>query len=111
MPDHFHFLINPNENCISDIIKNIKLSFYKKHRYRMKIDGQVWQKRFWDHIIRDEIDLNNHIDYIHYNPIKHQETKNVIDWKYSSFRKFYSNGFYDFDWGNNMIKIEGDFGE
>jgi putative transposase len=73
---------------------------------------QVWQKRFWEHKIRDINDLNNHIDYIHYNPVKHGYVNNVIDWPYSSFKRFVDNGYYDIDWGSDVIfKNEDQYGE
>ena len=59
----------------------------------------IWQRRYWEHTIRDENDLHKHIDYIHYNSMKHY---NIIpkDWKYSSFKKFAKLGLYDEDWCN-----------
>ena len=74
--------------------------------------GRVWQYRFWDHIIRDQIDLNKHIDYIHYNPVRHGLTTSPFDWKESSFDEYYKRGLYPDDWGvKEVIKFEGDFGE
>ena len=54
-----------------------------------------------DITIIDEKDLNNQINYIHYNPVKHGYAKSVKDWKYSSFHKFVKNKFYDINWGSN----------
>ena len=54
-----------------------------------------------EHTIRDENDLNNQINYIHYNPVKHGYAKSVKDWEYSSFHKFVKNKFYDINWGSN----------
>ena len=65
--------------------------------------GMVWQKRFWEHKIRDVADLNHHIDYIHYNPVKHGYVSNVIDWPYSSFRRFVDKGYYSVDWGSDIV--------
>jgi putative transposase len=71
----------------------------------------VWQRRFNDHIIRDEKDLYNHLDYIHYNPVKHGYTKQVRNWKFSSFHKFIKLKNYEPNWGSesdikNLIKLE-----
>ena len=52
-----------------------------KHRHR-----GIWQKRFWEHQIRDEPDLQSHIDYIHYNPVKHGLVKDVVDWPWSTYQ-------------------------
>ena len=61
----------------------------------------IWQRRFWEHLIRDENDLNKHIDYIHWNPVKHGWAKRVADWPYSSFHKFVTLGNYSANWGHD----------
>ena len=61
----------------------------------------ISKKIFWAYKIIDEKDLNNQINYIHYNPVKHGYAKSVKDWKYSSFHKFVKNKFYDINWGSN----------
>lgn len=58
-----------------------------------------WQNRFWEHTIRNQRDLEKHIDYIHYNPVKHGLVEDVAEWKHSSFNDFYDRGEYDQDWG------------
>jgi putative transposase len=62
-------------------------------------EGNIWQRRFWEHQIRDQKDYNAHVDYIHYNPVKHGLTKAPKDWKYSSFSRYVKDGFYDREWG------------
>jgi len=54
----------------------------------------IWQQRFWEHQIRDESDLQKHIDYIHYNPVKHGLTKSAEDWPWSTYRQFLKDGLY-----------------
>ena len=54
----------------------------------------VWQRRFWEHQIRDERDLQRHVDYIHYNPVKHGLVQNLEDWPWSTYHKFVKEGFY-----------------
>ena len=113
LPDHFHFIIDPRQNNLSTVMKKIKLSFSKKLLYMLGISGgHVWQKRFWDHVIRNQKDMNNHIDYIHYNPVKHHYTKSPFDWEYSSIREFFNRGYYTKDWGvAEIIELNGDYGE
>lgn len=77
-------------------INKERLSDSKKKR---KEKG-IWQRRYWEHTIRDENDLYKHLDYIHYNPIKHRYVKKAKDWKYSSFNKFVKLGYYDENWCN-----------
>ena len=113
MPDHFHIIIDPLNSDLSSIIKRIKLSFaYQFRNSKGMYRGKVWQSRFWDHIIRDEKDLNKHLDYIHYNPVKHGLESNPFDWEHSSIHGFLKKGQYESDWG--ILKppvLEGDFGE
>lgn len=59
----------------------------------------VWQRRFWEHLIRDELDWRRHVDYIHYNPVKHGKTTRPDDWQWSSFRHAVAKGWYDPSWG------------
>lgn len=61
----------------------------------------VWQPRFWEHLIRDEEDLERHCDYIHYNPVKHAYAERPWDWPYSSFRRFVRDGDYSPEWGRS----------
>lgn len=62
----------------------------------------IWQRRFYEHLIRDENDLSKHLDYIHFNPVKHQYTKSVKDWSFSSFNKFVKLKNYDINWGSDF---------
>ncbi|MDD5267079.1 MAG: transposase [Methylococcales bacterium] len=64
--------------------------------------GTLWQHRFWDHLIRDEDDFNRHMDYIHWNPVKHGLVSKVVDWPYSSFHRLVQSGWYPENWGENI---------
>ena len=68
----------------------------------MKGEKAVWQRRSWEHTIRDQDDFNRHFDYIHYNPAKHGYVNAPKDWPYSSFHKYVSEGIYDINWGANV---------
>jgi putative transposase len=59
----------------------------------------IWQRRFWEHRIRDERDFAQHADYIHYNPLKHDLVTSPADWAYSSFHRYVHDGIYPPDWG------------
>ncbi|WP_347989437.1 transposase [Methylomonas sp. AM2-LC] len=59
----------------------------------------IWQRRFWAHAITSQEDYNQHVDYIHWNPVKHGYVKHVIDWPHSSFHQFVSQGIYPVNWG------------
>jgi putative transposase len=73
-------------------------------------EGGLWQRRFWEHLIRDEADLSRHLDYIHYNPVKHGLVESVRDWPYSTFHRHVKQGTYPADWGG-MAEEAGSFGE
>ncbi|MBS0209324.1 MAG: transposase [Planctomycetes bacterium] len=62
----------------------------------------VWQRRFWEHAIRDEVDLEAHFDYIHFNPVKHGLVSSVKDWPWSTFHRWVKDGHYLNDWGSNV---------
>ena len=60
----------------------------------------VWQRRYWEHCIRDEEDYATHVDYVHINPLKHGLVRRVADWPYSTFHQWVEKGAYPADWGN-----------
>ncbi|MFC3107123.1 transposase [Undibacterium arcticum] len=59
----------------------------------------IWQRRFWEHQIRDDNDFSRHVDYIHWNPVKHGLVTRAIDWPYSTFHRYVAGGMYLTDWG------------
>jgi putative transposase len=111
LPDHIHFIADFKKHNMSNIIQKMKMSFASNYRKRAGMEfGRVWQNRFWDHIIRDENDLKLHLDYIHYNPVKHGLTRQPFDWQYSSIHAF--KDFYNSDWGvMEKMNFNGEFGE
>ena len=58
----------------------------------------IWQRRFWEHVIRDETDFERHVDYIHYNPVKHGHVGSIAEWPYSSFRRYVRHGILPSSW-------------
>jgi putative transposase len=71
----------------------------------------VWQRRYWEHAIRDDADLERHVEYIHFNPVKHGYVTRVADWPHSSFHRYVERGELTADWGGDMKDIQGSFGE
>ena len=61
-------------------------------------ESTFWQRRFWEHQIRDEKDVARHVDYIHFNPVKHGLCKRVVDWPHSTFHRYVARGVYAMDW-------------
>ncbi len=79
---------------------------------RTRKESAVWQRRYWEHQIRDEHDFARHADYIHYNPVKHGYVGRVADWPYSTFHRFVQAGVYTENWaGTGETTRENDFGE
>lgn len=75
-----------------------------------KRERGIWQRRYWEHQIRDRLDYQRHIDYIHYNPVKHCYVNDPKDWKYSSIHTFIKNGILPADWFIDVKDAQG-FGE
>ena len=114
LPDHIHMLWRLPEDVYdySMRIGQIKRRFSQQttakfgkpnsigESRKKRRELTIWQRRFWEHLIRGEDDLNRHIDYIHYNPVKHGWVKKVRDWESSSFHDYVRNGYYDPDWGD-----------
>ena len=71
----------------------------------------IWQRRYWEHTIRDESDFARHIDYIHINPVKHGLVTRVRDWPFSSFHRLVKLGVYPEDWAGDIANEGTDFGE
>ena len=113
LPDHMHLLLNPGENDTSNLMRRIKLAFSSRLRRRQwKRSARTWQYRFWDRIMRDNDDVNRHIDYIHYNPVKHGLVDDPFLWPHSSLAEFYERGLYQRDWGAvHPVEVDGEFGE
>ena len=111
LPDHFHIIINSGSCSISRLIQRFKIKYSRLFRDRYR-PGRVWQNRFWDHVVRDQDDLSVHLNYIHYNPVKHGFTDNPFTFVHSSLMRYFENGFYSRDWGaKEKIHFEGEFGE
>jgi putative transposase len=71
----------------------------------------LWQRRYWEHTIRDEDDFARHVDYIHYNPVKHGLVRRVADWPHSSFHLFVRRGLLPQDWGGDIRESLVGYGE
>ncbi|MBU4225741.1 MAG: transposase [Chloroflexi bacterium] len=114
LPDHFHTILQPTgESNFSDIMHSLKPNFTKEYKNLIGVSAsqsmKFWQKRFWDHVIRDDRDFENHLHYIHYNPVRHGFVKDPRDWHDSSYIEWEKRGLYpapftwdepnDVDWG------------
>jgi putative transposase len=76
-----------------------------------KRERGLWQRRYWEHAIRDDTDLERHVDYIHFNPVKHGFVRRVSDWPHSSFKNYVARGSLPLDWDGDVGELKGDYGE
>jgi Transposase and inactivated derivatives len=108
LPDPLHCLwtVPPDEADFATRWRLIQSSFAHaiasgerlSTRRQMKHERGIWQRRFWEHAIRDQRDFDAHLDYIHYNPVKHGWALRVADWPHSSFHHFVRLGLYPLEW-------------
>jgi len=113
LPEHLHSIwtLPPNDSNYPGRWKAIKSVFTRElQKSGIPVDKRkdgsalIWQRRYWEHTIRDIDDLNRHIDYIHINPVKHGLVNRVIDWPYSSFHRFVRQGLLSPDWAGENIE-------
>ena len=109
LPEHLHCVIElpPGDVDFAVRWRLIKLEFSKSLpaterrspvRQRRGERG-IWQRRYWEHLLRDEADYRTHLDYVHFNPVKHGWVPRVRDWPYSTFHRLVEQGIYPLDWG------------
>jgi putative transposase len=120
LPDHLHVIMTlpPGDADFPIRVSLIKRRFTTAlakigatiARYR---NGELalWQRRFWEHTVRDDADFERHVDYIHFNPVKHGLVTRVRDWPYSSFHRFVGRGILPKDWGGDSSQYRASFGE
>ena len=116
LPEHMHcvWTLPERDKDYSTRWKEIKTLFSKslaKIEFRdpvriKKGERGIWQRRFWEHTIRDMDDFARHVDYIHLNPCKHGLVKRVRDWPYSSFHRYVNAGIYSEDWLGDEMNVE-----
>jgi len=76
-----------------------------------KQERGIWQRRFWEHVIRDETDFSRHVDYIYFNPVKHGLVARVVDWPFSSFHRDVQRELYPATWGASYVEVLDEMGE
>ena len=109
LPEHMHWIITlPDGDAdYANRIKAMKIRFVQaiprgETRNPARVlrgERGIWQRRFWEHEIRDEADFARHVDYIHFNPVKHGLVTRVRDWPYSTFHRYVERGVLASDWG------------
>ncbi|MEC5206017.1 putative transposase [Vogesella perlucida] len=120
LPDHLHAVwrLPEGDSDFSTRWAQIKALFSRGLAARERSDSKVrhrekgiWQRRFWEHCIRDADDLQRHIDYVHINPVKHGLVARVMEWPHSSFHRYVQHGELPADWATSGLLLPQDFGE
>lgn len=132
LPDHMHstagmqevgqrreqlpgvWTLPPGDDDFSNRWKAIKIRFVRtipatERRSKVRVakgERGIWQRRFWEHAIRNEEDYANHVDYCHWNPMKHGLVQKLLDWPYSSFHQFVARGILPVDWAGGFSELE-----
>jgi putative transposase len=120
LPDHLHAIwtLPAGDSDFALRWRLIKTTFsrslpHDEHRSasrQAKGERGIWQRRYWEHLIRDELDFARHVDYIHINPVKHGWAKQVADWPHSSFHRYVRAGILPMNWARGATE-ELDCGE
>jgi len=120
LPDHIHAVwalpeLDKDFASRWSLIKSgFSRGFEARPRSRSKVSKRekgIWQRRYWEHAIRDDADLERHINYVHFNPVKHGYVTRVADWPHNSFHRFVEGGLLAADWGGDLKDIGGSFRE
>ena len=121
LPDHLHIMMTlpAHDANYSQRLGFIKSSFSRQIESLEPISASrqnkrergIWQRRFWENAIRDELDYSRHMDYIHYNPVKHGYVKSPSEWRYSSIHRYINLGILPRDWAYHDESIDQLFGE
>ncbi len=120
LPDHLHAVLTlpPNDADFSTRWRLIKTRFAKALPKQERLSAVrkrrnergVWQRRFWEHLIRDDADYARHVEYCYINPVKHALVTRVCDWPYSSFHRDVRSGLFQNDWAGD-VPTDRKFGE
>jgi putative transposase len=120
LPDHLHVVMTlpAGDADYPNRWRLIKRSFSEavtsgQLRVPRRLNGEyaLWQRRYWEHTIRDDRDFERHVDYIHFNPVKHGLVARVRDWPHSSFHAYVRRGLLPEDWAGESVADETNFGE
>jgi putative transposase len=120
LPDHLHavWTLPPGDGDFSTRWRLVKSRFARSLPRLERLSAVrearrergIWQRRFWEHLIRDEADYARHVEYCCINPVKHRLVARVRDWPHSSFHRDVRAGLFPADWGGD-VEITGEFGE
>jgi putative transposase len=119
LPEHLHCVMTlpPGDSDFSLRWRLIKSGFSRalpKTEHRSEVrnaagERGIWQRHYWEHLIRDDADYRRHVDYVHVNPLRHGHVRRVRDWPYSTFHQYVEAGVYPVDWCGDVDEaVRGD---
>jgi putative transposase len=121
LPDHLHALWRLPDGDVdfaarwslfkTGFSRGLPAASMRSESKARKREKGLWQRRYWEHAIRNDADLERHVDYIHYNPVKHGLVSRVVDWRHSSFHRYVREGLLPEDWGGEAVDTRSRFGE
>ena len=121
LPEHLHTIwrLPPGDGDFPSRWSLVKAGFSRRIEAgetvsasrRARRERGIWQRRYWEHQIRDETDLSRHVDYIHFNPVKHGWARAPAEWPYSSFHRYVTRGLLTSDWCGAPSDKTGGLGE
>lgn len=121
MPEHLHAIITLPEGdneyakrwslIKSNFSRQIPKTEHVSASRASKNERGIWQRRYWEHLIRDDRDFETHVNYIHYNPVKHGYVQQAADWPYSSIHRYIRSGVISVNWGGSDESKPGGWGE
>ncbi len=113
LPDHLHCVLElPQDDANyslrwrlikSTFSKSLPILESRSAVRKKRGERSIWQRRFWEHLIRDEKDYQAHVDYVHINPVKHGLVHRVADWPFSTFHQLVAKGVYPKDWAGSGL--------
>jgi putative transposase len=119
LPEHIHCIIElPSDDADfalrwrlikMEFSKSLPVTERRSKVRRKRGERGIWQRRYWEHLIRTDADYRAHMDYVHHNPVRHGLVTRVRDWPYSTFHRLVKQGVYPLDWaGGNDGSVDGD---
>jgi len=117
LPDHLHSIWTLSQDDADFSVRwaLIKAGFSRRMPREEAIrrsdlkkrERGIWQRRYWEHLIRNDDDFAKHVDYVHFNPVKHGYVTRAADWKHSSIHRYIQHGLMEEDWGIDVARLAG----
>jgi len=106
MPDHIHCVWSLPEGDTDYSTRWVLIKEWFKQQAKLRgMNTECWESHYWEHCLEDDRDYQSHLEYIHYNPVKHGLSKSALAWPHSSFRQYVALGLYQHNWGSGKLVL------